>query len=91
MAPPYVTSSFPGIKVYDRVKVPSRPEMGEVMRIAEIARDYQADVAFDTPGGKRWRTCGEDEPATTAPATWFVTGSATVTPSNSTELKCRQG
>jgi len=58
MTPSYVTSSSPGIKVNDRVKVPSRPEMGvgEVMRIAEIAGDYQADVAFDNPGGKRLET-----------------------------------
>lgn len=39
----------------DRVRVPSHPELGigEVLRIAETAGFYQADVVFDTPGGRR--------------------------------------
>ncbi|MEW6246602.1 MAG: SNF2-related protein [Nitrospirota bacterium] len=39
----------------DKVRVPSHPELGvgEVLRIAETAGFYQADVVFDTPGGRR--------------------------------------
>lgn len=39
----------------DRVRVPSHPELGvgEVLRVAETAGFYQADVVFDTPSGRR--------------------------------------
>jgi SNF2 family DNA or RNA helicase len=39
----------------DKVRVPSHPELGvgEVLRIAETAGFYQADVVFETPGGRR--------------------------------------
>ena len=39
----------------DRVRVPSHPELGigEVLRVAEQAGFYQADVVFDTPGGRK--------------------------------------
>jgi len=45
-------------KLYDRVRVPSRPELGtgEVLRIAEFAGVYQADVAFDSPEGRKLET-----------------------------------
>ncbi|MBP1713031.1 MAG: helicase, partial [Deltaproteobacteria bacterium] len=43
------------LKLYDRVRVPSRPELGsgEILRIAEFAGVYQADVAFDSPEGRK--------------------------------------
>jgi SNF2 family DNA or RNA helicase len=39
----------------DKVRVPSYPELGigEVLRIAETAGFYQADVVFETPTGRR--------------------------------------
>ena len=39
----------------DKVRVPSHPELGvgEVLRVAEAAGFYQADVVFDTPSGRR--------------------------------------
>lgn len=39
----------------DKVRVPSHPELGigEVLRVAEQAGFYQADVVFDTPTGRR--------------------------------------
>ena len=39
----------------DKVRVPSYPELGvgEVLRIAETAGFYQADVVFETPGGRK--------------------------------------
>jgi len=39
----------------DKVRVPSHPELGigEVLRVAETAGFYQADVVFDTPTGRR--------------------------------------
>ena len=39
----------------DRVRVPSHPELGvgEVLRVAEQAGFYQADVVFDTPNGRK--------------------------------------
>ena len=42
----------------DRVRVPSHPEfgIGEVLRVAETAGFYQADVVFDTPNGRRLET-----------------------------------
>jgi SNF2 family DNA or RNA helicase len=42
----------------DRVRVPSHPEfgVGEVLRVAETAGFYQADVVFDTPNGRRLET-----------------------------------
>ncbi len=42
----------------DRVRVPSHPEfgIGEVLRVAETAGFYQADVVFDTPTGRRLET-----------------------------------
>ncbi len=42
----------------DRVKVPSRPELGvgEVLRVSDVAGIYQADVVFDLPEGRRLET-----------------------------------
>ena len=42
----------------DRVRIPSHPEfgIGEVLRVAETAGFYQADVVFDTPTGRRLET-----------------------------------
>jgi superfamily II DNA or RNA helicase len=39
----------------DKVRVPTHPELGvgEVLRVAEAAGFYQADVVFDTPSGRR--------------------------------------
>ncbi|MBI5242660.1 MAG: DEAD/DEAH box helicase [Elusimicrobia bacterium] len=39
----------------DHVRVPSRPDLGigEVLRVSEVAGLYQADVAFNTPGGRQ--------------------------------------
>ncbi len=39
----------------DKVRVPSHPELGvgEVLRVAETAGFYQADVVFESPGGRR--------------------------------------
>ena len=39
----------------DKVRVAGPPELGvgEVLRIAETAGFYQADVVFETPGGRR--------------------------------------
>ena len=39
-----------GLAPNDRVRVPSHPEfgIGEVLRVAETAGFYQADVVFDT-------------------------------------------
>ncbi|MBI4523251.1 MAG: DEAD/DEAH box helicase [Deltaproteobacteria bacterium] len=39
----------------DKVRVPFHPELGigEVLRVAETAGFYQADVVFDTPNGRR--------------------------------------
>ena len=39
----------------DKVRVAGHPELGvgEVLRIAETAGFYQADVVFETPGGRR--------------------------------------
>ena len=47
----YNTSLAPN----DKVRVPSHPELGvgEVLRVAEAAGFYQADVVFDTPSGRR--------------------------------------
>jgi ERCC4-related helicase len=46
------------IKVSDRVIVPSRPELGvgEVLRVAEFAGVYRADVVFDLPTGRQLET-----------------------------------
>ena len=46
------------VKPSDRVNVPSRPELGsgEVLKIADIAGIYQADVVFDLPEGRRLET-----------------------------------
>lgn len=42
----------------DRVTVPSRPDLGtgEVLRVAEIAGIYQADVVFDSTEGRKLET-----------------------------------
>ncbi|MBI4609287.1 MAG: DEAD/DEAH box helicase family protein [Candidatus Rokubacteria bacterium] len=42
----------------DKVRLPSYPELsiGEVLRIAETAGFYQADVVFETPTGRRLET-----------------------------------
>lgn len=47
----YATTLAPN----DKVRVPSHPELGvgEVLRVAETAGFYQADVVFDTPAGRR--------------------------------------
>lgn len=47
----YITTLAPN----DKVRVPSHPELGvgEVLRVAESAGFYQADVVFDTPAGRR--------------------------------------
>jgi superfamily II DNA or RNA helicase len=47
-----------GVAANDRVRVPSHPEfgIGEVLRVAETAGFYQADVVFDTPNGRRLET-----------------------------------
>ncbi|MBU1206360.1 MAG: DEAD/DEAH box helicase family protein [Proteobacteria bacterium] len=52
------TNGNSSLKLYDRVRVPSRPELGtgEVLRIAEFAGVYQADVAFDSPEGRKLET-----------------------------------
>ncbi|MBW2143569.1 MAG: hypothetical protein JRG75_04140, partial [Deltaproteobacteria bacterium] len=46
------------INTNDRVTVVSRPDLGtgEVLRIAEIAGIYQADVVFDTTEGRKLET-----------------------------------
>ena len=46
------------INTNDRVTVASRPDLGtgEVLRIAEIAGIYQADVVFDTTEGRKLET-----------------------------------
>ena len=46
------------VKPSDRVNVPSRPELGsgEVLKIADIAGIYQADVVFDLPEGRKLET-----------------------------------
>ena len=48
----------PSINPNDRVKVPSRPELGigEVLRVSDFAGIYQADVVFDSPEGRRLET-----------------------------------
>lgn len=45
----------PAVAPSDKVRVPSHPELGvgEVLRIAETAGFYQADVVFETPGGRK--------------------------------------
>jgi len=45
----------PGINTSDRVRVPSRPDLstGEVLRIADMAGIYQADVVFETTEGRK--------------------------------------
>jgi len=50
------------VKSSDRVKVPSRPELGvgEVLRVMDIAGIYQADVIFDLPDGRRLETLPTD-------------------------------
>ena len=50
--------SLSSIKINDLVKVPSRPElgMGEVLRVADVAGIYQADVVFVMPEGRRLET-----------------------------------
>src|SRR4030042_2405094 len=50
--------SLSSIKINDLVKVPSRPElgMGEVLRVADVAGIYQADVVFVLPEGRRLET-----------------------------------
>jgi SNF2 family DNA or RNA helicase len=52
----YETSS--AIKSNDRVKVSSRPELevGEVLRVAEVAGVYQTDIVFDLPEGRPLET-----------------------------------
>ncbi len=42
----------------DRVSVPTRPDLGtgEVLRIAEFAGTFRADVVFDLPEGRRLET-----------------------------------
>ena len=47
--------SLSSIKINDRVKVPSRPDlgMGEVLRVADVAGIYQADVVFDAAGRQK--------------------------------------
>jgi superfamily II DNA or RNA helicase len=51
---PFAASVVPN----DRVRIPSHPEfgIGEVLRVAETAGFYQADVVFDTPTGRRLET-----------------------------------
>jgi SNF2 family DNA or RNA helicase len=48
----------PSVVPNDKVRVPSHPEfgIGEVLRVAETAGFYQADVVFDTPNGRRLET-----------------------------------
>src|SRR3990170_1846640 len=48
----------PSINPNDRVKVPSRPELGtgEVLRVSDFAGIYQVDVVFDSPEGRRLET-----------------------------------
>ena len=48
----------PGLKPNDRVKVQGRPDLGvgEVLRIAEFAGLYRADVVFDLPSGRKLET-----------------------------------
>src|SRR4030042_3402628 len=50
--------SVSSIKINDIVMVPSRPElgMGEVLRVADVAGIYQADVVFDLPEGRKLET-----------------------------------
>ena len=50
--------SSSNISPNDRVNVPTRPELGvgEVLRIAEFAGTYRADVVFDLPEGRRLET-----------------------------------
>jgi SNF2 family DNA or RNA helicase len=50
--------SLSSIRINDLVKVPSRPElgMGEVLRVADVAGIYQADVVFVMPEGRRLET-----------------------------------
>ena len=52
------TNGNGSVKPYDRVKVPSRSDLGigEVLRIAEFAGVYQADVVFDLPEGRKLET-----------------------------------
>jgi hypothetical protein len=52
----YKTES--GINTSDRVRVPSRPNLGtgEVLRIADMAGIYQADVVFETTEGRKLET-----------------------------------
>jgi|GEM_PF-4684234 len=46
------------VSTNDRVTVPSRPDLGtgEVLRVAEVAGIYQADVVFDTTEGRKLET-----------------------------------
>lgn len=46
------------INTNEHVSVPSRPELGtgEVLRIADVAGIYQADVVFDTTDGRKLET-----------------------------------
>jgi len=46
------------INTNEHVRVPSRPELGtgEVLRIADVAGIYQADVVFDTTDGRKLET-----------------------------------
>ncbi|MBI4468459.1 MAG: DEAD/DEAH box helicase family protein [Acidobacteria bacterium] len=48
----------PSVAPNDKVRVPSHPELGigEVLRVAEQAGFYLADVVFDTPAGRRLET-----------------------------------
>ena len=48
----------PDIKANDRVKVQDRPDLGvgEVLRIAEFAGIYRADVVFELPSGRKLET-----------------------------------
>ena len=52
----------PGLKPNDRVKVQGRPDLGvgEVLRIAEFAGMYRADVVFDLPSGRKLETLPMD-------------------------------
>ncbi|MBI4455140.1 MAG: DEAD/DEAH box helicase family protein [Acidobacteria bacterium] len=46
------------VRATDRVRVPSRPDLGvgEVFRVAERGGVYQADVVFETPAGRQVET-----------------------------------
>jgi SNF2 family DNA or RNA helicase len=52
------TNANNSVKPYDRVKVPTRPDLGigEVLRIGEFAGVYQADVVFELPEGRKLET-----------------------------------